>query len=208
MDKLYTPKKASELLGITVQHLQRMDREGKITCLRTAGGRRRIAESEIKRLRGEKREKVLAIYARVSSHEQKKNGDLARQIQSLRDFFQAHYKKLEVITDVGSGLNDKRTGLMNLMRLAREGELTDIAITYKDRLTRFGFNYLKEYFGAFGVTVHVLEMENRETLEEELVKDMISIVTSFSGKLYGIRSSRRKKLLKNVKDVLTEKQEK
>ena len=197
MDKLYTPKAASELLGITVQHLQRMDREGKIECIRTVGGRRRVAEREIKRLRGEenKKERVLVIYARVSSHEQKQKGDLQRQIKDLREFFDEDVMEIKVVTDVGSGLNDKRSGLLRIMKLAREEKITDIAITYKDRPTRFGYKYLEEYFQAFGVKIHILNDKADKALEEELVKDMISIITSFSGKLYGIRSHRRKQLI-------------
>ena len=108
MDKLYSMREASELLGITVKHMQKLDREGKIRCIRTLGGRRRISESEIRRIRGEPRKKKrAAIYARVSSHEQKKKGDLARQLEILKNFCYGHgqYEEVEEIQDVGSGLN-------------------------------------------------------------------------------------------------------
>jgi excisionase family DNA binding protein len=214
MERHYTPKEASLLLGISVGHLQRLDREGKIKCIRTTGGRRRIPESEIKRILGEKRPKALAIYARVSSHEQKQKGDLRRQIETIKANFPiSDYSAVYEITDVSSGLNDKRKGLIKLISLAQEGKISDIAITFKDRLTRFGYNYLEQFFLSMGVKIHVLDFTSgesgcttafKETLEIELVKDMLAIVTSFSGKLYGMRSHKKKRIVENVKEALKE----
>jgi len=203
MDQVYTMKEAAKLLGLSVRHMQKLDKAGKIQCIRTPGGRRRIGEDEIKRLRGKgSRKRNFVVYARVSSHEQKQKGDLDRQVEYVRSILPWDSEEVQVITDVGSGLNDERKGLKQLMVLIKEGKVTDVAITDKDRLTRFGFNYLKEFFAAFGVEIHVLNGEERKSLEEELVQDMLSIVTSFSGKLYGIRSSKRKKLLENVRKIV------
>jgi predicted site-specific integrase-resolvase len=100
------------------------------------------------------------------------------------------------VSDVASGLSDKRRGLLTLMDLARRGEITDIAVTYRDRLTRFGFGYLEEFFRGYGVTTHVLDgQQDRKSVQEELVDDLLAIVTSFSGKLYGLRSHRRARAL-------------
>jgi len=202
MERHYTPKEAGLLLGLTVRHIQRLDKEGKIKCIRTPGGRRRIPESEIKRLLGEKRPKVLAIYGRVSSHEQKKKGDLRRQIDYIRERFANKYEEIIEITDVSSGLNDKRKGLIKLINLAKEEKISDIAITYEDRLTRFGFHYLEQLFSILGVEIHVLNENSKETMEQELVRDMIAIVSSFSGKLYGMRSNKRKRILSYVKKAI------
>ncbi len=205
MDKLYTMRQASELVGLTVRYLQILDKRGKIECVRTPGGRRRIPESEIMRLRGKvKSEQNWAIYARVSSHEQKAKGDLNRQIKYLQKLVPKKQEEIKAIMDVGSGLNDNRKGLKELMKLAIAGEISDIAIADKDRLTRFGFQYLKKFFSTFGVEIHVMSGEKNKSLEEELVQDMLSIVTSFSGKLYGIRSAKRKKLLENVREIVQE----
>ncbi len=203
MDKLYTMRQASEFVGLTVRYLQILDKSGKIECVRTPGGRRRIPESEVMRLRGKiQSEKNWAIYARVSSHEQKKKGDLDRQIKYLEKMVPKKSEEIKVIMDVGSGLNDNRKGLKELMQLASEGKISDIAITDKDRLTRFGFQYLNKFFITFGVEIHIMSGEKSKSLEEELVQDMLSIVTSFSGKLYGIGSAKRKKLLENVREVI------
>lgn len=67
------------------------------------------------------------------------------------------------------------------------------------RLTRFGFHYLEQLFYILGVEIHVLNENSKETMEQELVRDMIAIVSSFSGKLYGMRSNKRKRILSYVK---------
>ena len=205
MDKLYTMRQASELVGMTVRYLQILDKKGKIECVRTPGGRRRIPESEIMRLRGKiKRDCRWAIYARVSSHEQKNKGDLQRQIEYLQKLVPTEAKEIKIISEIGSGLNDKRKGLKTLMDGVIAGEITDIAITDKDRLTRFGFQYILKFFNTFRAKIHIMNAEKGKALEEELVQDMLSIVTSFSGKLYGIRSAKRKRLLENVRQVIQE----
>jgi len=80
--------------------------------------------------------------------------------------------------------------------MARRGEITDIAVTHRDRLTRFGFGYWEEFFRGYGVTAHVLDgQHDRQSVQEELVDDLVAIVTSFSGKLYGLRSHQRARAL-------------
>ena len=79
-------------------------------------------------------------------------GDLDRQVARIRASMAGEtFAEIVVITDVASGLSDKRKGLVRLMGMAREGRITDVAITYKDRLTRFGFGYLEQFCRATGV---------------------------------------------------------
>jgi len=207
-EKLLTLGEAKKILGVTTRTIQRWDKEGKIRIIRTLGGRRRVPDSEISRIIGEDKTvpvKILAIYARVSSHEQKAKGDLDRQVETIkRGVNQELYEQVIVITDLSSGLNDRRKGLLKLMELAKAKVITDIAITYKDRLTRFGFNYLKEYFTSHGVTIHMINCEKeRKSAYEELVEDLLAIVTSFSGKLYGIRSKKKDKFTQIVREAVT-----
>ncbi|MGQ9825939.1 MAG: IS607 family transposase, partial [Desulfotomaculales bacterium] len=144
------------------------------------------------------------VYARVSSHEQKTRGDLDRQVESVRKHFDHRlFDDFLVVTDVSSGLNDRRKGLLRLMQMAREGKITDLAVSYKDRLTRFGFNYLKTYFESYGVKIHIINGgEDKKTVYEELVEDLLSIVTSFSGKLYGIRSKKKEEVATKIREVI------
>ena len=97
---------------------------------------------------------------------------------------------------MASGLSDKRRGLLTLMDMARRDEVTDIAVAYQGRLTRFGFGYLEEFFRGYGVAIHVLDgQQDRKSVHEELMDDLLAIVTSFSGKLYGLRSRGRARTL-------------
>lgn len=208
--ELYSPQETSVILGVSVLTLQRWDREGKITAIRTPTGRRRFPKSEINRLLGENTpvtsDRKLVIYGRVSSGEQKKKGDLDRQVEYIRNKLDLRiYNNVRIITDVGSGLNDRRKGLVRLMELAKKGEVTDIVIRYKDRLTRFGFNYLELYFQSHNVKVHILDGRlNDKTVYKELTDDLLSIVTSFSGKLYGTRSGKNKLLKNKVKVAISD----
>ena len=201
-----TMKEAKELLGVSTKTIQNWDKAGIISVVRTPGGRRRIPLSEVERIRGDSsssQKKKLAIYARVSSNEQKQKGDLERQINFVKENLDEEFLLVDTLSDVGSGLNDKRKGLHKLMKLAKENEITDIAIRYKDRLTRFGYGYLEEYFNSHGVTIHVLDQEEEiKTAQEELADDLISIITSFSGKLYGLRSKKHKELQKTAKESI------
>jgi putative resolvase len=198
-------KEAKELLGVSTKTIQNWDKAGIISVVRTPGGRRRIPLSEIERIRGDSssQKKKLAIYARVSSNEQKQKGDLERQINFVKENLDEEFLLVDTLSDVGSGLNDKRKGLHKLMKLAKEKEITDVAIRYKDRLTRFGYGYLEEYFNSHGVTIHVLDQEEEiKKAQEELADDLISIITSFSGKLYGLRSKKHKELQKTAKESI------
>ena len=137
------------LLGLHPRTIQKWDKQGKIRVVRTLGGRRRIPESEIRRLQGEKGIRSVIGYARVSSNTQK--DDLERQVEYLR---QSGVQ--EVITDVGSGLDEKRRGFLRLLDRVVHNEVDKVVVLYEDRLTRFGFDTLKKVFEAHGTTIEVL----------------------------------------------------
>lgn len=137
-------------------------------------------------------EKKDVIYARVPSNEQKTKGDLDRQAMFLIENVDNLINPL-VLKEVGSGLNDKRKKLMELINLVCNDQVRNIYVTYKDRLTRFGFNYLEEMFKNHDVQIVVVKDKKEEKdVKEELVDDMMSLIASFSGKLYGMRSKNKK----------------
>ncbi|MHA1475744.1 MAG: IS607 family transposase [Promethearchaeota archaeon] len=139
------------------------------------------------------------LYSRVSSHKQKKKGDLERQQQYLQQFCEKEQITNYIhITDTASGLNTKRSGLKKLFKLIKSGKITRIIITFKDRLTRFGFKYIVQYCSIFNVSVIILKNSLEKSVQQELVDDMMSLIAYFSGKLYGLRSrqSRVKKKLR------------
>ena len=201
-EKLYTLKQASGILGVHPKTLQRWDREGKIRAIKTPGGRRRIPESEIRRLLGITYENgKIAGYARVSSHTQK--DDLERQIAAIEEYARKRGWIVEIFKDIGSGLNENRKNYRKLLELAVKGEISKIIITYPDRLTRFGFKTLEFLLSQHGVEIIVLNRKEKEP-REELIEDMIAIISHFAGKLYGMRSHKYKKLKEKFKKLVEE----
>ena len=143
-------------------------------------------------------EKMVAVYCRVSSHDQKKKGDLERQVKAASEYCTEHeFKNIKTFTDVGSGLNTKRSGLKKMCKLIEEEKIRRVILTYPDRLTRFGFSYLENYFKSHGATIHAINEKMETSMQEELVQDLIAIVTSFSGRVHGMRSHKNKKKKKN-----------
>ena len=142
------------------------------------------------------------IYARVSTHKQKERGDLDRQIDKLKLFaIDKNVNNLKVISDVASGLNDNRKGLIRLIQSVQKGEVNRIFISYKDRLTRFGFNYIKQICDFNNVEIIIMSDDQEDkSLEFELAEDIISIIHSFSGKLYGLRKEVKSKVAKELDD--------
>ena len=98
-----------------------------------------------------------------------------------------------IFTDVASGLNTKHRGLKKLCQAIEERRIDRVIVTYPDRLTRFGFKYLEQYFQSHETEISVINDTVVQSMEEELVKDLIVIVTSFSGRIHGLRSHRNKK---------------
>jgi excisionase family DNA binding protein len=197
--RLYRTAEAAVLLGIHKDTLRRWEKEGKIRAV-WMGRERRFPEEEIRRLLGESNPSVAVLYARVSGHDQK--ADLQRQVEALKEAYGSKFSDVVVLTDVGSGLSTDRRGLRKAMQMARERKIRAVAVTYPDRLTRFGFEYLEEYFNSFGVEVFVLNREEDRSPQQELVEDLLTIVTSFAGKLYGHRPHKVKKLKEEVKEAL------
>ena len=198
--RLYRTGEASKLLGISKPTLIRKIKSGEIKAYRV-GKEYRIPESEIRRLlEGKSLDKVV-IYARVSSREQK--ADLERQVDTLKNYCSSKgYQVIKILTDISSGLNENRRGLKQLFKLIESGEIGKVVITYKDRLTRFGFKYIEQYFNSYGVEIEVIFDDEDKSPEKELVEDLLAIITSFAGKLYGMRSHKKKRLIEAVKNAL------
>jgi len=199
MEKLYTMKEASQILGVHIRTLQKWDEEGKIRCVRTVGGKRRVPESEIKRILGLHEERKIIGYARVSSHTQK--DDLERQIEAIMKYAKERGWNIEILKDIGSGLNEDRKNFQKLLKMVMNKEVSKVIITYPDRLTRFGFKTLQQFFQSYGTEIIVIDQEEKEP-REELVEDLITIISHFAGKLYGMRSHKYKEVIENAKKLL------
>jgi putative resolvase len=207
-EKLYRTREVAELLNISVSGVKKWIKEGKIRAIRV-GRFWMIPESEVRRiLYGIKPSEIRAvIYARVSSRKQKEDGSLDRQVERLRSYCSAKgYKVVDVITDVASGLNEERSGLLKLFNLITGRQVDVVVVEFKDRLTRFGFEYLRRWFESFGVKIDVVE-ESEKGYMEELVEDFVSIVTSFAARIYGERSQKFKKIKKVIEEVVKSEQD-
>ena len=129
---------------------------------------------------------------------------MERQITSLEDYVRRHFPQVEyiVVKDVASGLKEDRRGLRKLIVMARKRQIDAVVVAYKDRLTRFGFTYLKELFEVYGVEVIVAFHEEPKDYYQELVEDLIAIVTSFASRIYGKRSRKYKKVVEAIEQAV------
>ncbi|GAB6943239.1 IS607 family transposase [Vulcanisaeta sp. JCM 14467] len=208
-ERLLPPREACRRLGIHFVTLKRWIYSGKIRAVRTPSGRWMIPESEIERIvsgKAETRETKAVIYARVSSSDQK--ADLERQIQYLTQYCLAKgYRVVDVLSDVASGLRADRKGLLKLFDYVVNRQVDVVVVTHRDRLTRFGFEYLDYFFRQFGIRVETVYDEAPVDERQELVEDLIAVITDFANRLYGMRSRRKKELVDGFRKLLEEVEE-
>jgi len=134
----------------------------------------------------QKAEQKVAIYARVSSSENKSN--LESQAQRLLDYCAARgYQVSSVIKEIASGLNDHRP---KLTKILQDPSINLIVVEHKDRLTRFGFNYLELLLGTQNRRIEVINTDKDP--RDDLMGDFVAIITSFCARLYGQRRCKRK----------------
>jgi len=194
------PKDVCERLGISYTTLRDYVRRGYIKPVLTPGGKWRFREEDVDRLVGIIKQRRVILYARVLSSSQK--DDLERQIRALEDWArQNNIVDYEIVTDIGSGLNEDRKGFKKILRLAIEKKILRIVIAYPDRLTRFGLKTIEELLRAFGVELVVLNHEDKDP-REELVEDLITIVSHFAGRLYGMRSHKYEKVVEGARKLI------
>jgi len=208
-ERLLRPKEACQRLGISYPTLARWVREGRIKAVRTAGGKYRVPESEVRRIAEGvpiSKEVRAVIYARVSLPGQK--GDLERQVQYLKQYCSSKgYKVVDVLSDVASGLRADRKGLLRLLDYVTNRQVDVVVVAYRDRLTRFGLEYLEFFFRQYGVRVEAALGEEPKGSHQELVEDLVELVTSFAGRLYGLRSRRKREFVEGFKKLLKEVEE-
>lgn len=193
--------RAAEELGVSRDTLRRWEKAGKIPVERTVKGHRRYNLELFMGAspRKDQTKKKTVVYARVSGHDQKE--DLVRQIQMLGAFCAANGWTHEVIEDLGSGLNYNKQGLRNLIRAICLAQVDRLVLTHKDRLLRFGSELIFSLCKQFGVEVVIINKTESTTFEDDLVQDVLEIITVFSARLYGARSRKNKKLLDALKEA-------
>ena len=194
--------KFAKSLGVSIQTLRNWDKEGKLKpTYVTENGYRYYSEDLLNKFRNIKNvnkiKKKNILYARVSTKSQK--DDLDRQVDNLKQYAYSKGYSFEIITDIGSGINYKKEGLLKMINLVECGEVDRIIVLYKDRLIRFGYDLI-EYICKLNDTK--IEIVDNSTIskEQELTEDLIQIITIFANRLYGARSKKTINLIKSVKE--------
>ena len=195
--RYFTINKFSKLVGVTPQTLRNWDKTGKLQPHHTSeNGYRYYSEEQLNQaLKIKPKPKIVIGYCRVSSPKQK--DDLERQIENVKTYLLAQGKPFEIISDVGSGINCKRKGLQELLERINHNEIEKVVVLYKDRLSRFGFELIEYVASLHGCEVEVID-NSQKSEQEELVEDLVQIITVFSCKLQGKRAHKARKLIKEL----------
>ena len=198
--KYYSIGEFANRIGKTIQTLRNWDKKNILKPSHvTQGGTRYYSQEQLNHFLGLKSEKQInkkiVGYCRVSSHKQK--DDLERQIENVKTYMYAKGYQFEIITDIGSGINYNKKGLNQLIDMVTNSEVEKIVVLYKDRLIRFGYELIENLCNKFGTTIEIID-NTEKTDEQELVEDLVQIVTVFSYRLQGKRANKAKKMIKEL----------
>lgn len=195
----YSTGKTAKLLGVSVRTLQQWDRDGKLEARRNPAGRRFYTEAQIRAYMQEVKpedRRVTVVYCRVSSQAQRP--DLRNQKIRLEEFCAAKGISIdEWIEEIGGGLNFKRPKFLKLFDRIAQGLIKTLIVAHKDRLARFGFDWLLHICKTKDCQLIVMNHESLSP-EREMVEDLMAITHCFSARLYGLRNY--KKALKQALD--------
>jgi putative resolvase len=198
--KYYSIGAFAEAIGVTEQTLRNWDKSTKLKPHHVAeSGYRYYSQQQLQYYLGLKGEiqqnKKVVGYCRVSSNKQK--DDLVRQVENIKTYMIARGYSFDVVTDIGSGINYNKKGLNALIDMVVASEVERIVVLYKDRLLRFGFELIENLCSKYGTTIEIID-HTEKSEEQELVEDLVQIVTVFSSRLQGKRASKAKKLIKEL----------
>ena len=190
MKSIYSPREFGLLVGRTTKTLQRWDREGTLKAQRSITERRYYTHDQYLQIIGKKaKNRRLVTYCQSTIAGQKK--DLISQKNAVESFCLAAGKIIdEKLEDIGSGLNYKRKHFVRLMEMVERGEISEIVVAHKDRLVRFGFEWFEKFCNDHGVSLVVMNADSLSP-EQEMTKDLLSIIHCFSSRLYGLRKYKK-----------------
>lgn len=205
--KYYSIGQFAEAIGKTTKTLRNWDKAGILKPARVEkSGYRYYSQEQLNHFLGLKpekqKQKKIIGYCRVSSPKQK--DDLERQMEYVKMYMCAKGYSFEMITDIGSGINYNKKGLNQMLDMVTNSEVEKIVILSKDRLIRFGYELIENLCHKFGTTIEIID-HTEKTEQQELVEDLIQIITVFSCRLQGTRANKAKKMIqeftKDDKDV-------
>ncbi len=186
MEKLYRINEFAKRIGKSTATVRRWEREGKIMAKRHPSGQRYFDESDVRLiLGGTPATRVTVVYCRVSGAGQK--DDLASQVEAMEIYCRASGIAVDDwIKEIGGGMNFKRKRFLDLLERILRGEVERLVIAHKDRLLRFGFDLFAYLAAEHGCKIEVVNQESLSP-QQEMVEDLLSIVHTFSCRLYGMR---------------------
>ena len=198
MSKYYSINEFSKIIGVSAQTLRNWDKNGKLHPHHTSSNGYRYYSHEqlnqVMNIKPNLNRKIIG-YCRVSSNKQK--DDLQRQIENMKLYLMAQGKPFEIISDIGSGINYKKKGLRELIKLITQNQVEKVVVLYKDRLLRFGFELVEYIASLYNCEIEIIDSTEKSE-QQELVEDLVQIVTVFSCKLQGKRSNKARKLVKEL----------
>ena len=200
MSKYYSINKFSKILGVSAQTLRNGDKKGKLHPHHTSSnGYRYYSHEQLNQVMNVKPnlDRIVIGYCRVSSNKQR--DDLERQIENMKLYLTAQGKPFEIISDIGSGINYKKKGLKELMKRISQNKVDKVVVFYKDRLLRFGFELVEYIASLYDCDIEIID-HTEKTEQQELVEDLVQIITVFSCKLQGKRANKARKLVKELID--------
>jgi len=197
--KIYKIGEFAKLIGKSTQTLRRWDEQEILKPHHTTpAGIRYYTDDQYNKflnIKKKNKKRIVIGYCRVSSLKQK--DDLLRQIENMQNYLSSQGKPFRIIKDIGSGINYKNKGLNEIIDEIIKGNVSKIVIFYKDRLIRFGFELIEKICERFNTKIEIVD-NTEKTEQEELVEDLIQIITVFSCKLQGKRANKTKKIIKEL----------
>ncbi len=198
--RYYSIGEFAKAINVTEQTLRNWDKKGTLKPHHTTSyGKRFYSQEQLNNYIGKydnlNLNRKIIGYCRVSSQKQK--DDLERQIENVKTYMYAKGYQFEIISDIGSGINYDKKGLINLLELIQSNQVEKIVILYKDRLLRFGYELFENVCKYYNTKIEIIDNTEKSD-EEELVEDMIQIVTVFSCRLQGKRAKQTKKIIKEL----------
>ena len=191
-------RELKKILGVTNQTVYNWRKAGKVS-FKQVNKRNFVYDIDSVLNQNLMSTKQVVAYCRVSNSKQK--DDLIRQEESIREYARVNGVKIDAFySEIASGMNEDRKFFNKIIEDVCQNKVSKIYITYKDRLTRFGFKYFERLFGKYSCEIVVLNSTSETTFEQELTQDLISIIHHFSMKMYSNRSQKFKELVRELEN--------
>lgn len=204
MSEYYSINKFSKILGVSAQTLRNWDANGKLHPHHTSSnGYRYYSHEQLNQVLNIKPnlDRIVIGYCRVSSNKQK--DDLERQIENMKLYLNAQGRPYEIISDIGSGINYKKKGLKELIKRISQNKVDKVVVFHKDKLLRFGFELIEYIASLHDCGIEIIDNTEKSD-DQELVEDLVQIITLFNCKLHGKRANKTKKLIKELTESIGE----